>query len=184
MNKFIDKKNHLQWIKSNDLNIEEKAKISQEVNSWKSEDISRFICENQPLDDFLTNLTKNYFKTLPPNEILFYCFEDKDLIGALLLGHSRSAPHNYFIDYFAVNPNICRKGYASRMIKSIISNPEYFNNGTLPTSYHSNVAVPNVASSRVFIKNKFRIVSKVTSKTFPYYEYFYTLSPKALDKTL
>ncbi|MGN0961205.1 MAG: GNAT family N-acetyltransferase, partial [Christensenellales bacterium] len=138
MNKLEDEKNLLLWLKSSELNSELGKNISNEVNSWsKSTKVKRYITSAMPLDDFLKTFTTTTLKNSKPNDSLFYCFEDNQLVGAILLGNASFAPSIYHIDYLVVNPKLHNKGYGTRMIKSVISNPDFFNNGTTPKLYIS-----------------------------------------------
>ena len=173
MEKFADKNTMLSWINSQNLDRKTSEKFAREVNSWSSNQNIKTYITTGPLDDFLNSMVTKSSKTHPYGETLYYCFENDKLVGAVLLGNASLVPENYSIDYIVVNPNFHSNGIGTRMIKSIVSNPNYFNNFTLPKIYNAHVAQSNVASCRAFLKSKFSMV-KPTKGHYPQYYTFYS----------
>ena len=188
MQRFFDEENSLTWKKvgAHDLGVCDRERTL--INFWASPDIKQFLSTNYPIGEL-------FYGYLGGNASICYCYIDSKcsdklvmegsisqnqkqsiLAGAVLLYNPFSSGDPMSIEAMVVNPKLVRKGIATKMVSSIKENPEFFGNelhtGKITTAVHKD----NIASQRVFLKNKFKVMKRaehmaVFDRCLIYYEY-------------
>ena len=188
MQKFFDEENLLTWKKvgAHDLGVCDRERTL--INFWSSPDIKEFLSKKYPIGEL-------FYGYLGGNASICYCYIDKknsgnstveyildddgvyrELVGAFLLYNPFTKGDALSIEGMVANPMMVKKGYASRMVASIRDNPEFFGNELHTGKIIAAVHKDNIASQKVFLKNRFRVMKRsehmaVFDRCLIYYEY-------------
>ena len=160
---FADVDLGLHWSRITVDNLAENEKYFDEISTWASDkNIQEYISYSVPVD----KLFRSYVVDSDGNKAfsdkcnLYFCFnDDKDLVGATYISAPIGYNKNSTIEYIVVNPKFQGSGIGTKMIKSISSFGDYFNNGYESEGFVASVNTANVASSRALIKNNYKVVS-------------------------
>lgn len=165
MNNFYDENTDLDWYEfDKPEDLENYAEVKSSVNGWKSEGISKFILdETGILDDFMSVFLPDFIVGNSKHAHC-YCYyvldKNKKPLGITNISTNDESENVAYIEYLIVNPKNTGKGIGTRMIKSIISNPEFFAKTKKVFHWELSVDDRNEPSKRAVLKNNFRVYSK------------------------
>ncbi len=185
MQELIDKENSLSWKKVciHDLGVCDKERAL--INFWASPDIKEFLTDRYPLGELFNTY-------MGSNSSICYCYisqedsvdfglvlpnqKQKELAGAALIYYPFSEGEPLSIEAMVVNPKMVGKGIATNMVSSIKLHPEFFGNALHTGKVEAAVHKHNIASQKVFLKNKFKVMQKASpfgmfDKCLVYFQY-------------
>lgn len=173
------------------------------LNTWNDLDtqgnIKKFINKNHnlPLGDFLEH---KYFLPLAPEYLSddscqfyqYFAYQNIDnnptLVGTVLINHTDKFEFKNYIEYLIVNPEFQRKGIGTRMLSSIIENPDKFTHSDNPEDLIGYIHKDNTASLHLVKKLGFK---EFAHKSFwqedyllssQYYTYIYNIKEMNFDR--
>ncbi len=218
MKTFDDKQNNLLWVNYFDKQKETtgifdflKNKFSknqhgsvlsmeeaiEKLNSWASDDITKFILPNsqsKPLGDHIYN---KYFsenrERLPEHDGKTFTFQIgydhtnlTSPLGIALVSFDKFTKKNY-LEYIVVNPKSTHKGNGNKLLKSLVQNPTLYSNINDNKNLYAFIRKNNFKSIGLFEKNGFTPI--VTNYSGGFYDdfsdspYIAFLHEKILDKS-
>ena len=177
---FADVDLGLYWNRITVDNLAENERYFDEISTWAgNENIQKYISCTIPVDRLFRSYVVDGKGEKPFSDKcnLYFCFnDDKDLVGATYISAPIGYNKNSTIEYIVVNPKFQGLGIGTKMIKSISSASDYFNNGYESEGFVASVNTANVASSRALIKNNYKVVSTNWTDLGKYYAVLYLSS--------
>lgn len=176
---FSDEDAGLYWNRITSENIADNEMYFQEMSEWSADaGVRRYIASKVSIDKIFRECVKSAeVQELKTKNNLYFCFNDNaDFVGFAYISAPFGENKHSTLEYIVVNPKFQRSGFGTKMVKSISSYMDYFNNGYESSGLMSSVEVENIASSRAFLKNNFKVVSANTSDTGRRYNVFYLSS--------
>lgn len=159
VDELLDKENGLRWLKYDKTDHTKFFRIGREVNSWSGYDnISKYVSKEDRINDVFVMLAMSQDKYYDAD--IYYCFADSSQVptGVVYLSNAKLGEPHAVIDTIVVNPGKQKSGIGSRMVKSITQNFNYFTYNPNTSKIFATVHVDNIASQKVFIKNKFKML--------------------------
>ena len=171
---FSDEDLGLYWNRITSDNVVENEQYFEEMKDWSSDaGIRRYIASKVPISSLFRGSINSVSSEKEKNN-LYFCFNDSaDFVGLAYISAPIGQYKHSTLDYIIVNPKFQRAGIGTKMIKSISTYLDYFNNGFESDGIVSSVEVDNIASSRAFLKNNYKVVSSNTSDTGRRYNIYY-----------
>ena len=150
MKQLFDQDTGLSWLRYDKYQGQDFFKQNQTLSSWsKTDNIRRYLCGNEPLDNL-------FLRYLGDHNDLFYCYQDKNLVGATIVVKPFFGNQESSIEFLAVNPEFQHQGIGTRMVKSITNNPQFFVGKDFMDLYSTVVDEENLPSQKMFLKNNYR----------------------------
>ena len=178
---FSDEDLGLFWTRVTNENLSENEKYFEQMSTWSnSMGVKRFIASKTPINEiFREYVVSEKPASMVGKNNLYFCFDDNASFLGLAYMSSPMGNSSYStLEYIIVNPEFQGKGIGTRMVKSISTYMDYFNNGNQSGGIISSVEVENIASSRAFLKNNYKVVSANTSDTGREYNVYYLSARK------
>lgn len=166
---FCDDRNDIMWVKVDDTNKHLHMSSFDLMKNWSSnENMRKYISKSMSIDELFMKFIKKDDALGEVNSKinLFFCYDkDDNFIGLSYITAPLKQNDSSVIEYLIVNPEFQHKGYATRMVSSIINseNSEFFNGCDLTTGYKTYVDETNLPSLRVFKKCGFDVVDRFAS---------------------
>ena len=162
---FSDENNGLEWQRYNPSFPRHYEGYNAIVNSWSEDpNINRYLNFDGPLSDTFVELQS---EDGLDNEGYFYAFEGDRLAGIVYITTPLEQYEETSIEYIVVNPNMRKRGIATRMISSIKDNPTFFSENH-QGAFVATVDHTNEGSKRAFMNNGFVVApSKMHYNGFP-----------------
>ena len=173
---FSDEDLGLYWNRITSDNIKENEQYFEQMSSWSGDaGIQRYIASRTPINKLFRDcISSGEHSSIKGKSNLYFCFNDNaDFVGLAYISAPIGQNKHSTLEYIIVNPEFQRAGIGTKMVKSISTYINYFNNGNECDGIVSSVEQDNIASSRAFLKNNFRVVSANTSDTGRIYNVFY-----------
>ena len=152
------------WNRITPDNLDENEMYFEQMASWASDKgIQKYISYSIPIDKLFHSFVADNGangRRRDDKSNLYFCFNDRgDFVGATCVTAPMGQNKDSIIDYIVVNPKYQRTGLGTKMVKSITSFMDYFNNGYQSDGFYTSVNFDNEASIKTFVKNKFKVVS-------------------------
>lgn len=173
---FSDEDLGLYWTRITNENLDENEKYFEQMSAWSdSMSIRRFIASKTPINEiFREYVVSEKPASLEGKNNLYFCFDDSaSFLGLAYISSPMGRNKHSTLEYLIVNPEFQGKGVGTRMVKSISTYMNYFNNGNQSNGMLSSVEEDNIASSRAFLKNNYKVISSNTSDTGRKYNVYY-----------
>ena len=157
-----DRELGLKWNKITRFNLTKNKSFFDEMAEWSNDEgIRRFISSNMPINELVYSfIDKKHDCDFDDKCNLFFCFnESGDFVGFTYITAPNKFNSSAMIEYLVVNPKYRNCGIGTRMIKSVLTNEKYFNNGFKCEGVMTTIESLNIASYKAFSNNGFDVVS-------------------------
>lgn len=165
------------WDRVTSNNLAENEKYFEQMSSWASDKgIQKYICHSIPVDQLFRSFVEETDARRRGDDRcnLYFCFnEGDDFLGAAYISAPIGQNKDSVIEYLVVNPNLQGKGIGTKMVKSITSFADYFNNGYQSEGIYASVNSENTASLKALLKSSFKVVSGNWTDCGKYYSVLY-----------
>lgn len=174
MRELVDNNTDLVIKNFTDSELRENSLIKSTVNSWSSDEkIREYITSNciwgDNLFDYLYGLN-NYLNTDDSQfSQLYFIFDNSDELLAVSQLSNTKSKFRKAIQFIAVNPNMQNQGIGSRLINSIINNPDFFNKERQQFLLAAASEQSNTATRRLLKKHNFIPYKKPKNSTLILY---------------
>jgi RimJ/RimL family protein N-acetyltransferase len=159
---YTDKKRELEWVVIDRHNKDKYSACFDDLKKWsKDSSIQRYISVGFPLDELFKSFIPKRDDQDEAN--VFFCMDDGKFVGLTMVSSPFGLNKHSTIEYLIVNPELRKKGYGTRMVGSVTSNPKFFAKGDKGFGFVSSVESDNIPSKKAFLKNKFKVVKHVPS---------------------
>lgn len=219
MKTFNDKHNNLLWVNyfnkspneannifdflkskftkssSNDVLVMEEA--LEKLNSWTSDDITKFVLPNSKSKPLGDHIYGKYFsenrEKLPEHlgktftlQVAYSDSNHKSPLGIALVSFDDFTQKNY-LEYIVVNPKSTHKGNGRKLLNSLIQNPTLYSNNPTNKNLYAFIRKDNLNSIGLFEKNGFTPIATNYANgvydDFSNSPYIAFLHEKILDKS-
>ncbi len=173
---LADKELELDWKRVTMENMSSYESFFQEMSTWSSDPaIKKYISSSITLDNLMKMFVRSRKESSEKSAANLYLCTDEngEFVGFSYITTPIGQNPSSVVEYLIVNPNFRNKGVGTRMIKSIVTNSDYFNMGKSSDGFSASVESCNIPSTHAFLKNKFRVVSSNFSDTAKHYQVLY-----------
>lgn len=122
-NGFYDNEYKLFWLNGNQTYSEMFDEFDEEVSTWDRDPaIKRYV-------DFDKSISEKFRDLIEEDKdyrSMYYCFNDEVLVGVVLLTSASEFSENNCVEYIITNPNARNCGMGTKMLRSVLSNTQYF----------------------------------------------------------
>jgi len=171
MKQFIDKKKNLIFtcfddnLKNNfqkimDFLSNKKHSFSheeamQELNSWQSDNIKKFVLysSNKPLGDFLEDKIKKSKHDISYHQSMYYIHQNEALIGVIFFTHYTKAEYPDYLEYIIVNPDYTNSKdykFGTNIMQSVLDNLDFFTGDKNPDNLICYAHFQNTIARKLF----------------------------------